>query len=168
MVHAGKVRGGIWSGGALLEVRPGETARAELGGKGRPVLARIAMPPGFDPKRFYAANSQFEIVSDRPEIPFPKELQGTKDGAMDDWLRRWWASKEGRDYRRGFIRLHGARLPKDGTIRLEDVPPGAYRLDLMYSADPIRRGPLRGGADRPRDEAIHHPRDPQRPERRAI
>ncbi len=47
--------------GLLLAVRHGETARAELGAKGRPVVAKIALPPSFDPKGGYAANSQFEI-----------------------------------------------------------------------------------------------------------
>ena len=65
---------------------------------------------------------------------------------MDDWLRRWWTSPEGREYRRGFFRLHGSKLPKDGTIRVEDVPPGAYRLDLMFTADPILGG--RSGPER--------------------
>ena len=35
-----------WSNGTLVEVRPGEAVRAEVGGKGRPVIARIVAPRG--------------------------------------------------------------------------------------------------------------------------
>ena len=68
-----------WSNGTLVEVRPGETARAEVGGRGRPVIARIAPPDGFDPQADYTVYSSFEIQSDRPHIPYPKEMLARRD-----------------------------------------------------------------------------------------
>ena len=127
-----------WSNGILLDVKPGETARAELGGQGLPVVAKIALPPGFDPNGDYITNSHFEIVSDRPMIPYPTELRARRDRSTIDWGKRWFASTEGHAYRRKFFRFGQAKLLPDGTIRAEDVPPGEYRLTLTYSADPIR------------------------------
>ena len=127
-----------WSNGVLVDVKPGETTRVVIGGTGRPVVARIATPPGFDPKADYAAHSEFEIESDRPHIPYSKELLAKRDNSMIEWAKRWWASGEGREYRRHFFRFGQAKLQPDGTIRVEDVPPGSYRLTLTYSADPVR------------------------------
>jgi beta-lactamase regulating signal transducer with metallopeptidase domain/protocatechuate 3,4-dioxygenase beta subunit/peroxiredoxin len=127
-----------WSNGVLVEVKPGETARAEIGGRGRPVVAKIATPPGFDPKADYAVHSEFEVESDRPHIPYSKDLLAKRDNSLIEWGKRWWASAEGHEYRRHFYRFGQAKLQPDGTIRVEDVPPGSYRLNLTYSADPVR------------------------------
>jgi hypothetical protein len=127
-----------WSNGTLIEVNPGETAHAEVGGKGRPVVARIVPPEGFDPDADYSIHSRFEIESDRPSVPKPKEAGAHRDESVTDWSNRWWASEEGYNYRRNWFRLGQAKLLPDGTIRAEDVPPGEYRLKLTYSADPIR------------------------------
>lgn len=130
---------GAWSSGLLLlDVKPGETARAELGGNGRPVVARIALPPGFDPDGDLVANSRFDLRSDGPNIPYPKDLLARRDRSMVEWVDRWWASPEGREHRRKNFWLVQAKLRKDGTIRVEDVPPGEYLLTLIYSTDPLR------------------------------
>jgi beta-lactamase regulating signal transducer with metallopeptidase domain/peroxiredoxin/protocatechuate 3,4-dioxygenase beta subunit len=135
------------SNGTLVFVRAGETARADVGGRGRPVIARIAPPEGFDPKADYAAYSEFEIESDRPHIPYPKEILAKRDESMETWAKGWWASDEGHEYRRNWFHYGQAKLQPDGTIRAEDVPPGEYRLRLTFSADPIR-GPGGAGLDR--------------------
>ena len=125
-----------WSNGTLVEVRPGEAVRAEVGGKGRPVIARIVAPEGFDPKADYTLYSEFEIESDRPNIPYPKEVLAKRDGSLVTWGKQWWASAQGHEYRRNWFRLGQAKLQPDGTIRAQDVPPGEYRLRLTYA--PIR------------------------------
>lgn len=168
-----------WSYGVLLEVKPGEIGRAELGGTGRPVIARVTPPPGFDPNGDYTANSRFEIVSDRPNIPYPKELLANRDASMVEWGKRWWASAEGHEYRRKTFRYSEAKLQEGGTIRVDDVPPGEYRLTLAYSADALRgvySAPERiahatkqftipeipgGRSDEPFDLGLLHPRPKQ-------
>jgi peroxiredoxin len=127
-----------WSNGVLVDVKPGETTRVEIGGIGRPVVAKIATPPGFDPKADYVAYSEFEIESDRPHIPYSKDLLAKRDNSMIEWGKRWWASDGGHAYRRNWYSLGQAKLRPDGTIRVDEVPPGSYRLQLKYSADPVR------------------------------
>jgi beta-lactamase regulating signal transducer with metallopeptidase domain/peroxiredoxin len=122
-------------GSTLVEVRPGETARVALVRRGRPVVARIALPEGFDPAADYTTFSRFHLESARPTIPYPKELFGRRDGSMVDWAKRWWSSAEGRAYRRDNYGENSGSLQPDGSLRIEDVPPGEYRLRVTYSAD---------------------------------
>ncbi len=123
--------------GTLAEVQSGEVAHVKLGGSGRAVVARIAPPPGFDPKDDYTSFSAFNIGSDRPMIPYPPELLARRDGSIIEWARNWRVSPEGRTYRRDWFQLQWAPLQSDGTIRVEDLPPGDYQLTLTYTADPI-------------------------------
>jgi beta-lactamase regulating signal transducer with metallopeptidase domain/protocatechuate 3,4-dioxygenase beta subunit/peroxiredoxin len=127
-----------WSNGTLAEVKPGETAQVKLGGRGRPVVARIATPAGFDPDADYTVHSELEIESDRPRIPYPKDFFARREDSSRTWPRRWWASPEGHEYRRNWFRLGQAKIQSGGIFRVEDVPPGEYHLTLQYSADRIR------------------------------
>ena len=126
-----------WSNGELVVVRAGEATHARVGTSGCTVIARIVPPAGFDPKANYTEYSEFEIESDRPSIPYPKELQARHDGLTVPWARDWWASEQGHEYRRKWYRYGQAKLERDGSIRVDDVPPGDYRLKLTLSADPL-------------------------------
>ncbi len=127
-----------FSSGTPLEVKDQGTTRVELGGKGRPVIARIAPPPGFDPKADFIAGSRFEISSDRPYVPYPSEFTKQPDDAREEWYVRWRDSPEGRAYHRTYFVLGSAKLQPDGTIRADDVPAGQYRLTLEYKTPPTR------------------------------
>ncbi len=123
--------------GTLVEVKSGEVAQVKMGGSGRALVARIAPPLGFDPNADYTSFSAFNIGSDRPMIPYPQELLARRDGSMIEWARKWRASPEGRAYRRDWFQLQWAPLQSDGTVRVEDLPPGDYQLTLTYTTDPI-------------------------------
>jgi beta-lactamase regulating signal transducer with metallopeptidase domain/protocatechuate 3,4-dioxygenase beta subunit/peroxiredoxin len=125
------------SNGTLVAVRADEITRIQVGGVGRPVVARIVPPEGFDPEADYVAHSEFDLQSDRPNIPYPRGFFSRRDGSTIGWGKRWWASREGHEYRRSWFWLGSSKLQPDGTIRAEDVPPGEYRLTLRYSADPV-------------------------------
>lgn len=129
------------SNGVLVEVKPGATGLVRLGGTGRPVIATIRRPPGFDADGEYAGGSTFDLESDRPMIPYPEAIQAKHDFfASLKWATDWWSSPAGRADRATYFRLTWARLQPDGTIRVEDVPPGKYRLTLRYSPDAMRGG----------------------------
>ncbi|MDG3006067.1 carboxypeptidase regulatory-like domain-containing protein [Paludisphaera mucosa] len=129
------------SSGDLVDVKAGETTRFDPGSVGRPVVARIATPAGFAPNADYAANSWVDLVSDRPAIPSRPKVQPAGRDANFTWLRNWWASSEGREYRRGRHEWRLVKIRPDGTVRIEDVPPGDYRLKLAYQSERVQ-GPL--------------------------
>ena len=127
-----------WSNGELFVVRPGETVRAEVGNRGRPVVAKIVAPVGFDQTADYLRHSEFDLVSDRPWSPFPRDVLSKHDDSAMTWARQWWVSAEGHEYRRTWHWYSKIKLQPDGSIRVDDVPPGEYRLNLTYSTDPVR------------------------------
>ncbi len=122
--------------GTLARVELGQTVRADIGGTGRPVVARVALPAGFDPAANYLIYSHFDLQSDRPRVPYPAGLLQKGGNAVSEWAGPWYASAEGFAYRRDWYDLSRARLQPDGTIRVDDVPPGVYRLTLTYGVDP--------------------------------
>jgi len=126
-----------WLATTIVKVKSGETARVELGGKGRPVIARIERPAGFDPGLGYSANSEIVIRSDRPRTPYPKEILARRDDSMTTWFDRWWNSPEGFEYRKHWLEFGSLGHGRDGTIRFEEVPPGDYELQLTYSGEPL-------------------------------
>ncbi len=126
-----------WLNGTVVRLSPGEVAHVELGGRGRPVVARIARPAGFDPKADYKVHSEFGFESDRPRIPYPDGMLQKADGSAVTWAKQWWASAEGLAYRQARFGVAQVKLQPDGTIRVEDVPPGDYELTLTYSAERI-------------------------------
>lgn len=119
--------------GVLVVVEPGQTARAEYGAEGRPVIARIVPPEGFEPLADYLANSRFEVVDARPMIPYPPELAGADRARTGEWITRWWDSEDGRAYRRSWFTRYRIKVRPDGTIRAEDIPAGQYRLTLYFT-----------------------------------
>ncbi|APW62013.1 carboxypeptidase regulatory-like domain-containing protein [Paludisphaera borealis] len=130
-------RDGDWCTGVLVEVKAGATTRADVGGVGRPVIARIAAPEGGGPDADHVLNSEFSINNELLPVPYPKDVLSGPDKA-NAWLKQWWGSPEGRAHRRdNWFNILKRKLQPDGTIRVDDVPPGSYRLRLTYSADPI-------------------------------
>ena len=134
---------------AAVDVVAGETARVQVGGMGRPIVAKIVVPEGFDPKADYAKHSEFEVATDKPVWPIPKELLKARDESMSRWIKRFDASPEGRAYHRAYVTRSRNRIGADGTIRLDDLAPGDYVLKLTMSADPLR------GRGRSPDRVVH-------------
>ncbi len=127
--------------GTLVTVVPGETSKVVVGGNGRPIVAHIALPDGFDPRGDYIKNSNFQIESVQPLIPYPESMAQRWDEAASQWAHKWWASPEGHAYRQKSYTFRQYGLDRDGVLRVADVPPGDYELRLIYSADRFVGGP---------------------------
>ena len=127
---------GFWYG-TVVRLTPGEEARVEVGGMGRPVVARIEPPDGFDPKANYRLHSEFTIASNRPVVPDPPANVDRSNNSVRAWTTAFLASAEGLAYRRDWFSASQIKLMPDGTIRLDDVPAGDFKLALTFSADPI-------------------------------
>ncbi len=129
---------GVWSIGEPVHVEPGKTTQAMLGGKGRPVIGRVEPPSGWTKPIDFHDRSEAHIESHRPLTPYPLSLfrgKTTKDGhAWYEWQQRWHQSPEGHDYMNRRVSL-GVVLAPDGSFRIDDVPPGDYRLAIRVNGE---------------------------------
>ncbi len=94
-------------GGPAVDVRPGQTMRVRIGGKGRPVIGRVVLDRTPETPIDWTHNSP--VFMTRPK----HENEATSDyvGA-------------------------GSNLDKDGRFRLDDVTPGTYELTITVNARP--------------------------------
>jgi beta-lactamase regulating signal transducer with metallopeptidase domain/uncharacterized GH25 family protein len=136
--------GWTWSLGEPVHVAPGETTRATIGGKGRPVIGRIEPPEGWTQPVDFTAQGGAAIESNRPFVPYPLELfrgKTTLDGGYwFDWSDRWRRTPEGIAYVDSRVAAHVGLAP-DGSFRIDDLPAGEYRLTIHAGED-------QGGRDR--------------------
>jgi beta-lactamase regulating signal transducer with metallopeptidase domain/thiol-disulfide isomerase/thioredoxin len=94
-----------WGWQERVEVKPNQTARVRIGGKGRPVIGRV-------------------VVDGTPEVP----VDWTKNQPMAIQLPLEEV-KDSLDWRR-----FGSHIDKDGRFHVEDVPPGKYVLEVTVNA----------------------------------
>ena len=107
-------------------INPGETARVELGGTGRPVVGRLAGPDGAGASADFA-DTRGTLSLKLPEIPRPVGFEFWDARRQQDFMATYWKSPEGRA-RRQQARTFAFRVSPDGGFRVEDVPPGDYEL----------------------------------------
>ena len=78
--------------GRTVTVKPDRTTFVDLGGTGRPVVGRFALPAGIKAGTVFPyLNQTLERI--RPEPPYPVDLSGKEREA---WLTEWLATDEGR------------------------------------------------------------------------
>lgn len=126
----------VWSGPGTyahshrltVTVRPGEVTRVEWGGTGRVVTGRLtARAPG---KWDWTGRGHRSLSSRLPKPPIPSTLDA----------RVWNASVEGRAWLNRELRQYSPVMEADGRFRFEDVPPGTYDLQMMFTSTEIEPG----------------------------
>jgi beta-lactamase regulating signal transducer with metallopeptidase domain/protocatechuate 3,4-dioxygenase beta subunit/peroxiredoxin len=128
--------GSVWSLGEPVHVTPGETTRVTVGGKGRPVIGRIAPPDGWTQPVDFTDRGSASIESNRPFTPYPPESFRGKttlnDPFWSEWSDRWRKTPEGIAYLDSRVAIHVGLAP-DGSFRFDDLPAGEYRLEIRVN-----------------------------------
>ncbi len=129
-----------------VTVKPGGTTLVDLGGTGRAVVGRFALPAGIKAGAIFPSFDQ-TLRSIRPEPPYPADLDGKEREA---WLAEWLATDEGEAYSRTEC-VFDTNVRPDGRFRIEDVPAGKYQLHAQVhepgTGVPGTFGPERASID---------------------
>jgi protocatechuate 3,4-dioxygenase beta subunit len=102
----------------------GETTPAELGGRGRPVVGKLAPRAGFKGKVTWSfATLHLEI--NQPQAP-PAD---PNDPLAAEKQRAWLKSQQRRAEKAPYYYVS---VDRDGGFRIDDVPPGEYALSVRF------------------------------------
>lgn len=114
--------GGSWSWSHIepITVKAGEVTRVIYGGHGRPVIGKVVSS---DPARKVEWQSGYHNLATQMPRP-PSGL-----GAL---IRAWAQGPEVKAARQTY-RYYAVQFAEDGTFRIEDIPPGSYRLSCNFS-----------------------------------
>jgi hypothetical protein len=123
-----------------LSLKAGETARIELGGDGQAVAGRLAPSAGHNEKvlwNFAMIRMRARHQQPKPPTP-PADVENNRE-RYQAWWKEWSATSEGQAWRaeydvyqkqREASPYFTASVSRDGSFRIDDVPPGNYSLDV--------------------------------------
>lgn len=136
--------------GTRVNIAPGETATAILGGAGVSVTGRVTPPPdsAWGMAGTYA-HVELQSLSDAkgPAFPaIPEEVQKMEAAERKAWFQKWVRSPGGTAWMKEYETYCGETVSlwyangirEDGVFDLPEVPPGRYRMTLSVST--ISRG----------------------------
>ena len=117
----------IWSrGNRIVTAESGRTTQVTLGGRGRPLIGRIAPPPDFGHALDFSEGITFGIESNKPWSYFPPEA--LKSDNVSQRMHQASRTPEQIAYEGQYVQI-GLPVADDGSFRMEDVPAGTYRLN---------------------------------------
>ena len=109
----------------------GGTTTIDIGRGGRPVIGKLVLPPDFN-RSVVWGQLRLELETDLPQ-PIPIGVNRDDPQAVAKWQK----SKEGREFhaaifdwqaRRATLTNFEASVDRDGTFRIDNVPPGKFVL----------------------------------------
>lgn len=147
----------------------GKTTKIDLGGTGRPVIGKFAPPVGHaGDVDWNFALIQMRVELQPPVRPEPPEGVRDRPEVYKAWWTAWLTTNEGRNWlaedaafteRRHQFPSINASVGRDGTFRIDDVPPGRYLMDVHFTKRgagalfqfPVDISPVDSGPNRPVD-----------------
>jgi len=116
-----------------VTIEAGKTTTVELGGTGRPVVGRVAIPADA-PEGLVLGGGRAMTKTPQVAPPFPADWKDMTGDARKKWYADWSASDAGKAFVAARERESNGRrsvafaVQKDGTFRIDDVPAGLYEL----------------------------------------
>src|SRR5262249_14625582 len=124
---AGAVQGAVQGLATFIEVREGRTTRVILGGPGRAVVGRCQAPKDLGlPIAWSQVRVRLGLKA--PHIGWPG------DEPVWETYRAFLNTEEGKAYLRDNLPVE-----RDGSFRIESVPPGDYLLSILVFGPAVGR-----------------------------
>ncbi len=128
----------------LVDIVSGQTAHVEIGGHGRPIIGKVAVPLGSAQKlNLGVASGTLQL--DQPSMPLPEGFMTWDQAKRYAYSKRWSLSAEGKAHSRAG-RLYMFPIDADGRFRIEDVLPGSYTISIHVGDPPGLVNASAGGA----------------------
>jgi hypothetical protein len=120
-----------------LRTEPGQTAHADIGGTGQPVVGRLVAPAGFNQTLDWTM-SQAEVHTKASEgFQPPANWATMTDAQRKDLVAQWRAAHPSPNGGHQFREFYPFPIQEDGFFRVEDVPPGEYALTVTVHEPPV-------------------------------
>jgi peroxiredoxin len=119
-----------------VEVIAGETVSVTLGGEGRPVVGRFVLPADCNEPVNWS-NAIVTLTLKLPGPPRPEDFNEMIEPEKQSWKNSWRQSEQGKAYAKmewEKARSYAVTIEQDGTFSAEDVPAGAYKLQVTVGA----------------------------------
>jgi beta-lactamase regulating signal transducer with metallopeptidase domain/peroxiredoxin len=146
--HSGTMSSYGYAERTPIHLAAGETAHVNLGGKGRPVIGRVVMPPSIAGQIDWAfSNCEISTRLHLPGRVLPPHWDQMDAKGKADWDQQWQHSPEVVRYG---LELKGSRrypfkLEPDGSFRVDDVQAGTYELQVQARDDSMPRQVIAAG-----------------------
>ncbi len=130
------------SSGEAVRVEDGRTTAITLGGRGRAVIGRAVPPEGWDRTIDFTDRSGVNIHTEDTWMPVPFNLlrgrTSLEQSGWSEWMLSNPATAEDHARSNARVDLRFALAP-DGSFRVDDVPPGEYRVAVRVNDEAYRR-----------------------------
>lgn len=116
------------TGSFRVEVKPGETMKVQVGGKGRPVAGKLVVPEDAEQE----VQMDYSDAGLYVRVPGP-DMPDDYGQMTDDEKKKWreeWMEKEGIGKTRWLHTSFLVNVNRDGSFRVEDVRPAVYGLNV--------------------------------------
>jgi hypothetical protein len=120
---------------------PGKTSTVQIGGTGRPIIGKFALPASFTPGSWIAWYPTIRTHIQMPKGPdMPLGVRIGSADAKRKWFAQWARTKEGKAFLEAqkrasegmTTRIYALIVDPSGSFRIDDVPSGTYDLDVQF------------------------------------
>lgn len=117
-----------------MQVVGGKTSHVRMGGEGRAVAGKVAMPAGLKGVRGEWLWTTLETDLDGPEDVMPAGVKAGGPAAQQAWRAAWLMTEAGVAWMVGkdAVKKYPVAVGADGTFRAENVGAGRYRFRGRY------------------------------------
>ncbi len=120
----------------VLMLRAGQSTQVSIGGTGRPVVGAVELPAQLKGNHDWGfGTAQVKAKVDVP-LPMPPALRNDSLVEREKWYAHFVTTDAGKKYLsdqedRGLaVQIYPVEMAPDGTFRIQDVPAGAYTIDI--------------------------------------
>lgn len=134
-----------------VDAHAGQTVNIQMGGTGRPVVGKFAVPANFKPGQWMAWQADLSPVMQGPAGPkMPLSIRIGSAEAKRKWYADWAKTPEGKAFlserrkRGGVMTSYALSVQPDGSFRVDDVPAGTYQLSAQFYPPGVMRSGMWG------------------------